>query len=125
MSLGDWYLNGTKLCPWNFTFAESYEVIGGDTRMLNGLARRDVTARKLNVALSWEDLPETHDGTYHCFNDLRALGTNAGTMTFLRPVGTSTGTESFNVFCSTPKGEVSFRDAGTVFWNCSVNLVEA
>lgn len=125
MALAEWYLNGTKLCPWNFTYSESMEVIGGEKRMLNGLARRDVTARKLNVSLSWEDLEETFSGTYHAYSDLRALGTNSGTMTFLRPVGTSTGTEAFKVFVSTPEGQVSFRDTGTVFWNCSCNLVEA
>lgn len=125
MAVSDWYLNGTKISPLNFTYSENYEVIGGETRMLNALARRDITARKLNVSLSWTDLPETHDGTYHCYSDLRALGTNAGTLTFLRPVGTSTGTEAFKVFVSTPEGQVSFRDTGTVFWNCSCNLVEA
>jgi hypothetical protein len=123
MSLGDWYLNGTKLCPWNFKWGESKEVIGEDTRLLDGSLRRDVVARKLSVDMSWEYLPETFDGTYHCYQDLRALGTKSGTVALIRPVGTSTGTESFNVFVSPPSGEVAVRvDSSDVYWNCSINV---
>ena len=125
MSLGDWYLNGTKLCPWDFSYSEGYEVIGEDARLLDGGLRRDVRARKLSVDLKWDFLPETFDGTYHCYNDLRALGTRSGTVVFLRPVGTSTGTESFNVYCSTPSSDLATRTDGTVFWNCSMNLRQA
>jgi len=125
MSLGDWYLHGTKLCPLNFSYAEESEVIGAEERLLGGGLRRDVRARKLGVSLSWEFLPETFDGTYHCYADLRALGTKSGTMAFIRPVGTSTGTESFKVFCSAPPGELAHRSAGTVFWNTEITLREA
>jgi hypothetical protein len=125
MALGDWYLNGTKLCPWGFSYKESIEVVGGDSRMLSGALRRDIVARKLNVSLSWENLEETHNGTYHAYNDLRALGTKSGTMTLVRPIGTSTGTEQFKVFCTVPSGDVAFRSAGTVFWNCDIGLAEA
>ena len=126
MSLGDWYLNGTKVCPWNFSYSERKEVIGEDARLLDGSLRRDIVARKLNVNLGWSYLPETFDGTYHCYNDLRALGTKSGTMSFIRPVGTSTGTESFNVFCSCPPGELAHRtDAVNVYWNVSINLRQA
>lgn len=124
MALYGWYLNGTKLDPAGLKYAESKEVIGGDERMLDGSLRRDVVARKLNVNLSWEMLPETSAGTYHAYSDLRSLGTT-GTVAFLRPIGTSSGTESFNVFCSYPSGDVSFRSEGTVFWDCDINLVEA
>ena len=126
MALGDWYLNGTKLCPWNFDYSEAPEVIGEDTRNLAGVLHRDVTARKLAVDMSWEYLPETHDGTYHCYNDLRALGTRSGTVVFLRPVGTSTGTESFNVFVDAPPGRVAHRtDTVDVYWNCSLKVRQA
>ena len=126
MSLGDWYLNGTKLCPWNFSWSESTEVIGEDARILDGSLRRDVTARKLNVDIAWEYLPETFDGTYHCFNDLRGLGTKSGTMALLRPVGTSTGTESFNVYADTPTGDLAFRaDGSNVYWNCGLKVRQA
>jgi hypothetical protein len=125
MALGDWYLNGTKLCPWSFAYSETSEVIGEDARLLSGNLRRDIVARKLAVDMSWEFLPETHDGTYHCYNDLRAFGTRAGTVTFIRPVGTSTGTEQFKVFCEPPSGEVAHRtDSTDVFWNCSFRVVE-
>ena len=125
MSVSDYYLNGTALDPTGFSYDESVEVIGGDERMLNGLLRRDVVARKLNVSLAWEFLPETSLGTYHAYSDLRALGTNAGTVTFLRPIGTSTGTEAFKVVCSPPNADVAFRSTGTVFWNPSMSLREA
>ena len=126
MSLGDWYLNGTKLCPWNFSYSESKEVIGEDARLLDGSLRRDVVARKLAVDMSWEYLPETFDGTYHCYNDLRALGTKAATVTFLRPVGTSSGTESFTVLCDAPSGKLAHRADGTdVYWNVSFSVRES
>jgi hypothetical protein len=122
----DWYLGGTKLCPYNFSFSEATEEIGGGERMLSGLMRRDIIAHKLSVKMSWATLPEAFDGTYHCYNDLRALGTKAGTMVFLRPVGTTTGTTSFNVFVSPPSGDVAIRLAGSnVWWDCSIQVVEA
>ena len=125
MALGSWYLNGTKLCPFNFSFSEATEEFGGQERMLSGLMRRDVVARKLSVKMSWATLPETFDGTYHCYNDLRALGTKVGTMVLLRPVGTGTGTTSFNVFCAPPSGEVAIRqDGSNVWWDASIQVVE-
>jgi len=124
MALGDWFLNGTKLDPNNLSFREGWEVVGGDERMLDGGLRRDVVARKYNLDLSWEYLPETSSGSYHAYTDLRAFGTS-GTFTFIRPTGTSTGTEQFKVFVSTPSGELGFRSTGTVFWNAKVNLREA
>jgi hypothetical protein len=126
MALGDWYLNGTKLCPWNFAYRESYDIVGEDVRVLSGLMRRDIVARKLMVEMSWGFLPETFDGTYHCYNDLRALGTNTGTMKLIRPIGTSTGTEQFFVFCDVPEGEVAHRtDSVDVYWNCGFRVIEA
>lgn len=123
MSLGDWYLNGTKLCPWSFSYDETYTTIGEDKVLLSGNYRRDVTARKMNVNMGWNLLPETFDGTYHCFSDLKALGTK-GTMTFIRPTGTnSTGTTSYTVMCSMPVGNLAHRTDGVdVYWNVSFSV---
>ena len=121
--MNDWYLNGTKLCPYNFSYSEATEEFGGGARMLSGLMRRDIIARKLSVKMSWATLPETFDGTYHCYNDLRALGTSSGTFTFLRPVGTSTGTEAFSVFCNTPSGDLAHRsDGSNIYWNINFSV---
>jgi len=126
MSLGDYYLNGTRLIDWNFALGESAEVIGDDTRLLSGLLRRDVVARKKNWALSWECLTESFDGTYHSYSDLQALGTRSGTMAFIRPTGTSTGTTNTKVFCDPPSAELQVRKDGThVYWNVSMTLREA
>lgn len=125
MSLGDWYLNGTKLSPLGFANAEAYRIAGGDVELLDGGLRRDIRARKLEVAMSWEYLPEHFDGTYHALTDLKSLGTSSGTMTFLRPTGTSTGTTSYRVFCDPPESELAHRSAGTVFWNVSMTVREA
>ncbi len=125
MTLGDWYLNGTKLCPWNFELSESYEVVGEEERILSGLLRRDIVARKKNFELAWETLPETFDGTYHCYADLEALGTKSGTMAFIRPTGTGTGTTSQNVYCSVPEGELAHRAATDVYWNVGITLRQA
>lgn len=123
MSLGDWYLNGTKLCPWNFKYAETQEVIGEDARLLDGSLRRDIAARKLTVDMSWEYLPEEFDGTYHAYKDLRAFGTSSGSYTYIRPVGTGTGTEQYSVLCSVPTGELALRADGTnVYWNVGFNV---
>lgn len=125
MSLGDWYLNGTKLCPWNFSWSESKETVGNEARLLNGGLRRDIVARKLKVDMSWSMLPETFDGTYHCYEDLRALGTSSGTVALIRPIGTSSGTQSFGVFVEAPSGNVAHRSDGTdVYWDCSITVRE-
>ncbi len=126
MSLGDYYLNGTKLIDWNMTLSEGVEVIGEDTRLLDGSLRRDVTARKKNWDLSWEYLTESFDGTYHSYSDLQALGTMSGTMAFIRPTGTTTGTTNTRVFCDPPTAELQVRKDGThVYWNVSMALKEA
>ncbi len=124
MALGEFYLNGTKLCPYNLSFDEAKEVFGEDVRLLSANLRRDVVARKGAFSLSWEMLPEQSDGTYHGYADLQSLGTNAGTMTFIRPVGTGTGTAQYKVFCDTPEASLNIRTAGTVFYDVSLTLRE-
>ena len=125
MSLGDWYLNGTKLCPWNFSYSEGKEVIGGDVRNLAGAARRDVVARKKTVEMSWEYLPETFDGTYHGYSDLETIGTSATTGTLIRPTGTGTGTTQYTVLCDPPSGVLQHRtDSVDVYWNVSMAVRE-
>lgn len=124
MSLGDWYLNGTKICPWSLSFDEDYRIVGDDKELLSGALRRDVAARKLVWSLGWNFLPEHFDGTYHCFQDLKALGTK-GTMTFIRPTGTSTGTTQHTVLTSMPKGNLAHRTDGVdVYWNVSLVVRE-
>lgn len=126
MSLGDWYLNGTKLCPWSFSYDEDYRVTGDDKVLLSGGLRRDIVSRKLVVNMGWNFLPETFDGTYHCYSDLKALGTKSGTVAFIRPNGTGTGTTSHNVFCSVPKGNLAHRtDSVDVYWNVTFQVREA
>ena len=125
MSLGDWYLNGTKLSPYNFSFAESFEVVGADERLLDGTLRRDIVARKRVVEMSWEFLPEIFDGTYHCYADLQALGTMAGTMVMIRPTGTSSGTTQCNVFADVPQGDLAHRSDGSkVYWNVEFRVMQ-
>ncbi len=124
MSLGEFYLNGTKLSPYNMSFEESREKFGDDVRLLSAGLRRDVVARKGAFSLSWELLPEQFDGTYHGYADLQALGTNAGTMTFIRPVGTGTGTAQYKVFCEDPEASLNVRTAGTIFYDVSLSLRE-
>ncbi len=124
MALGDFYLHGTMLSPYNLSFEESSEVFGEDVRLLSASLRRDIVARKHAFSLSWELLPEHDVGTYHALSDLQSLGTNAGTMTFIRPVGTGTGTAQYKVFCDTPEASLNVRTAGTVFYDVSLTLRE-
>ena len=123
MSLSEYYLNGTKLCPWNFSLSESQELIGADERILDGTLRRDVVARKRAWAMSWDTLHEVFDGTYHGYNDLRALGTASGTMTFIRAAGTSTGTEQYTVMVEPPTGDLALRSDGVqCYWNVGLGV---
>jgi hypothetical protein len=122
MSLGDWYLNGTKLCPWSFSYDEGYRIVGDEKQLLDGTLRRDIVARKLVVNMGWNFLPEQFDGTYHCFADLKALGTK-GTMTFIRPTGTGTGTTQYTVLTSMPQGNLAHRtDAVDAYWNVTFTV---
>ena len=122
--MSDWYLNGTKLCPWNLSLSEGFRVKGGDAEMLDGSLRRDVVARKRVYKLKWEFLEESFNGTHHSYSDLQSLGTVSGTMTFIRPTGTS-GTAQYKVFCSTPDADFEFADTSNVYWNPSITLAEA
>lgn len=119
-------LNGTSLCPWNYTFSEEHVPTHDDLRGLDGNMYRDVAARRYVFELEWEYLPESFDGTYHAYQDLRNLGTMSGTMNFTRPIGTSSSDTTFRVFADPPDSEMMHRAQGSnIYWNVSMTLRES